>query len=150
MSMFSLANPLFNHFQFALIHGPNIPGSYEMLLFTVSDLASIPVTSTIGCCFCFGSIPSFFLELFLHSSPVAYQALTSLVSLSFSVLSFCLLILFMGFSKQECWSGLPFPSPVDHVLSELSIMTLPSGWPYTVCLIVSLSYTKLESYNHFV
>ena len=32
----------------------------------------------------------------------------------------------MGFSRQECWSGLPFSSPVDHVLSELSIMTLPS------------------------
>ena len=25
-----------------------------------------PVTSTAGYCFCFGSIPSFFLELFLH------------------------------------------------------------------------------------
>ena len=24
----------------------------------------------------------------------------------------------MGFSRQEFWSGLPFPSPVDHVLSE--------------------------------
>ena len=31
-----------------------------------------PVTSTVGYCFCFGSIPSFFLELFLHWSPVAY------------------------------------------------------------------------------
>ena len=31
-----------------------------------------PITSTSGCCFCFGSIPSFFLELFLHWSPVAY------------------------------------------------------------------------------
>ena len=29
----------------------------------------------------------------------------------------------MGFSRQEYWSGLPFPSPVDHVLSELSTMT---------------------------
>ena len=28
-----------------------------------------PVTSTTGYCFCFGSIPSFFLELFLHWSP---------------------------------------------------------------------------------
>ena len=26
-----------------------------------------PVTSTTGCCFCFGSIPSFFLELFQYS-----------------------------------------------------------------------------------
>ena len=29
----------------------------------------------------------------------------------------------MGFSGQEYWSGLPFPYPVDHVLSELSTMT---------------------------
>ena len=32
---------LFDHFQFALIHGPDIPGSYAVLLFTASDLASI-------------------------------------------------------------------------------------------------------------
>ena len=32
-------------------------------------------------------------------------------------------MLFMGFPRQEYRSGLPFPSPVDHVLSELSIMT---------------------------
>ena len=31
-----------------------------------------PVPSTTGCCFCFGSIFSFFLELFLHWSPVSY------------------------------------------------------------------------------
>jgi len=31
-----------------------------------------PVTFTIGYCFCFGSISSFCLELFLHWSPVAY------------------------------------------------------------------------------
>ena len=34
-----------------------------------------------------------------------------------------LFTLFMGFSRQEYLSGLPFPSPVDHVLSELSTMT---------------------------
>ena len=32
---------LFDHFQFALIRGPNIPGSYAILLLTASDLASI-------------------------------------------------------------------------------------------------------------
>ena len=32
---------LFDHFQFALIHGPNIPGSYTILLFIASDLSSI-------------------------------------------------------------------------------------------------------------
>ena len=88
-----------------------------------------PVTSTSGCCFCFGSIPSFFLELFLHWSAVAYGAPTDLGSSSLSILSFCLFILFMGFSRQECWSGLPFPSPVDHILSEVSTMICLSGGP---------------------
>ena len=37
-----------------------------------------------------------------------------------------LFIVFMGFSRQEYWSGFPFPSPVDHVLSEVSTMTRPS------------------------
>ena len=85
-----------------------------------------PVTSTTGCCFCFGSISLFFLELFLHWSLVAYWAPTDLGSSCFSVLSFCLFILFMGFSRQEYWSGLSFPSPADHSLSELSTMTRPS------------------------
>ena len=85
-----------------------------------------PVTSTTGCCFCFGSVSSFFLELFLHWSPVAYWAPTDLGSSSFRVLSFCLFIQFMRFSRQAYWSSLPFPSLVDHVLSELSTMTRPS------------------------
>ena len=32
----------------------------------------------------------------------------------------------MVFSRQEYWSGLPFLSPVDHILSDLSTMTHPS------------------------
>ena len=81
-----------------------------------------PVTSTTRCC-CFGSVSSFFLEFFLHWSPVAYWAPTDLGSSPFSVLSFCLFILFMGFSREEYWSGLPLPSPVEQVLSELSTKT---------------------------
>ena len=100
-----------------------------------------PVPSTTGYCFCFGSIPSFFLESFLHWSPLAYWASTYLGSSSFSILSFCLLILFMGFSKQEYWSGLPFPSPVDHILSDLSTMTDPLGWPH----ITWLSFIELDT-----
>ena len=46
-----------------------------------------PVTSTTEYFFCFGFIPSFFLELFLHWSPVACWAPTDLGSSSFSVLS---------------------------------------------------------------
>jgi len=85
-----------------------------------------PVTYTTGFCFHFASVSSFFLELFLHWSPVAYWAPTDLGSSSFSVLSFYLFILLIGFSRQEYWSGLPFPSPADHILSELFTMTRPS------------------------
>ena len=93
-----------------------------------------PVTSTTGYCFCFGSIPSFFLELFLHWSPVAYWAPTDLGSSSFSVLSFCLFILFMWFSGKNsevvchsllqwttfCQTSPPWP---DHL-----------GWPHMAWL----------------
>ena len=40
MSTFTLAIS-FDHFQFALIHGPDMLGSYAILLFTALDLASI-------------------------------------------------------------------------------------------------------------
>ena len=112
----------------------NLPWSMDLTFQVPMQCSSLqhqtlllsPVTSTAGCCFCFGVISSFFLELFLHWSPVAYWAPTDLGSTSFSVLSFCLFILFMGFSRQEYWSGLPFPSPVDHILPDLSTMTCPS------------------------
>ena len=86
-------------------------------------LLPLPVTSTTGCCFCFGSVSSFFLELFLHWSPVAYWAPTDLGSSSLSVISFCFFLLFMGFSRHEY----EFPSPVDHILSDLSTVSCPSS-----------------------
>ena len=44
-----------------------------------------------------------------------------------SVNTFCPFIQFMRFSQQVCWSGLPFPPPVNHILSELSALTGLSG-----------------------
>ena len=41
-------------------------------MFILLTRVGISVTSTTGYCFCFGSIPSFFLELFLHWSPVGH------------------------------------------------------------------------------
>ena len=95
-----------------------------------------PVTSATGCWFCFGSISSFFLELVLHWSPVAYWAPTNLGSSSFSALFFCLFILFMGFSRQESWSGLPFPSPVDQILSVFS-HSVVSDWLFAALWTVA-------------
>ena len=50
------------------------------------------------------------------------------------ILSFCLFMLFMGFSKEEYWNGLPFPFPVDHIVSDLSIMPACLGWPHRTWL----------------
>ena len=98
----------------------------QYCFFTASDFTSIISHIHNWALFCFGPASSFFLELFLHSSSVAYWAPTDLENSSFSVISFCLFVLFVGISRQECQSGLPFSSPVDHVLLELSTMTHPS------------------------
>ena len=58
------------------------------------------VTSMAGHCFHFGSISSFFLELFLHSSPVSYSAPREFI---FHIICFCIFILLTGFSKQDYW-----------------------------------------------
>ena len=101
----------------------NIPRSYVILFFTASDFTSITSHIHNWVLFLLWFHLFIFVELFLHSSLVAYRVLTHLGSSSFSVISFCLFILFMVFSRQEYWNGLPFPSPVDHILSELSAMT---------------------------
>ena len=74
MSMVHSCHLLFDHSQFALIHGPNIPGSYAILLCTASDFTSITSHIHSWVLFNFGCISSFFLELILYSSPVAYWA----------------------------------------------------------------------------
>ena len=81
-----------------------VPMQYYSLQHRILLLS--PITSRTGYCVCFGSIPLFFLALFLHWPPVAYWAPTDLGTTSFSILSFCHFILFMGFSRQEYWSGL--------------------------------------------
>ena len=59
----------------------------------------------------------------------------------FQCLIFFLFILLLGFSRQEYWSGFPFPSPVDHILSELSTMTCPS---WMVLQGMAHSFTELD------
>ena len=94
-------------------------------------LLSSPGTSTTGIVSTLSQPLQPFWSYF--SCLVSYWAPTNLGSSSFSVVSFCLFILFMGFSRKECWSGLPLPSPVDHILSKLSSMTHPS-WMALHCL----------------
>ena len=128
------------------IHGPNIP----ILLFTASDFTSINiVTSTTGRYCWFHSVSSFFLELFLYWSPVAYWAYTDPGSSSFSVLSFCPFMLFMGFSKQVYWSGLPFPFVVKlppnpaklHLIHEIEDKEVKSNCEPLTLILVTFSAT---------
>ena len=99
-----------------------------------------PVTSTTGCCFCFHFISSCFLELFPHSSSVPYWASADLGSLSFIVISFCLFILFMGFSGQKQWSGFRGRSTLrDPICYFLLLCGVSQG--------LSIPYQFLENRN---
>ena len=96
-----------------------------------------PVTSTPVCCFCFGYICSFFLELFLHWSPVVYWAPPNLGSSPFGVLYFCLFILCMGLSVQEYWNGLPFP-----------FCFIAKWFSYTHALYICIMCVYIYIYTH--
>ena len=89
-----------------------------------------PVKSTTECCFCFGSVSSFFLELFLHWSPVAYWAVTTrAVPLSVSYL------LAFSYSSRGsegrntdgvCHSLLQWPTFVRTLHHDLSVFGGPT------------------------
>ena len=102
--------------------------------------------SQLGVVFCFGSISSFFLVLFFHSSPEAYWVLIDLgVHLSMSyLLTFS--ILFMGFSRQEYhWSGLSFPSPVNLILPELFTII------HSSCVsLLGIAHSFIEAVVHVI
>ena len=98
------------------------------------------IISTAGCCFCFGSVSSFFLNLVLHWFLVAYWAPTDLGSSSFNVLSFC--FSYCSWGSQDWRSEL-----VCHVLLQWTTFCQKSPpwpihlvWPY----MAWLSFTELE------
>ena len=79
------------------------------------------VTSTTGYCFCVGSIPSFFLESFLHWSPLAYWAPTDLGSLSKSY--FLHFHTVHGVLKARIlkWFAIPFSSGPHSVIAKFRL-----------------------------
>ena len=134
MSLFTLA--------FSCLSTSNLPWFMDLTFQVPMQYCSLRhwtlllslVWSTTGCCFSFDSIPSFFLELFLHWSPVSHWAPTDLGSPSFSVLSFCPSYCSWGSQGKNtevvchsllqyttfCQTSPPWP---DHL-----------GWPYTAWL----------------
>ena len=93
-----------------------------------STLLPLPVTSTTGHCFCFGSVSSFFLELFLHWSTVAYWLGHTywLGELIFQCPIFLPFHTLHGVIKTRIlkWFAIAFSSGTHFV--ELSTMTCPS------------------------
>src|SRR5574337_156499 len=114
---------LLDHFQFALIHGPNIPGSYAIVLFTASDFTSI--TSHIHNWVLFLLWLHLFL-LFGVISPLISSSILGTYRPGEFLFQYPIILPFPtvhGVLKARVLKWLPFPSPVDHVLSELSAMT---------------------------
>ena len=142
MSYVHSCHLLFDYFQFALIHGPDIPGSYAILFFTASDFSF-----TIRHIHSWASFP-LWLSLVILSGAISLLFPSTILDtcwlggLIYHVISFYLFILFMGFLRQEYWSGLPLPSQVDHVLSELSNTTCPS-W----MALPSMTHSSIELYK---
>ena len=102
----------------------NIPGSYAILLFTASHFTSI--NSHIHNWVLF----LFWLCLFTLSGVISPLISSSILGIYrpgefiFQCPIFLPFHTVHGLLKQEYWSGLPFRSPVDHVLSEFST-TIP-------------------------
>ena len=131
MSMFTLA--------ISCLTTSNLPWFMELTVQVPKQYCSLqhrtvlpsPVTSTTGCYVCFGSVSSFFLELFLHWSKVPYWAPTGLESSYFSVLSF-------AFSYCSWGSQCKNTEVVCHSFLQWTTFCQNSPpWPYMTRLIVS-------------
>ena len=93
-------------------------GSYAGLFFTVSDFTFTPrhIHNRASLLL--------WLSLFILSGASSLFFPSSILNTywlggsSFSAISFCIFSLFVGSSRQKYWCALPFPSPVDHVLSD--------------------------------
>ena len=135
---------LFDHFQSALIHGPNIPGSYAILLFIGSDFTSI--TSHIQ----YWALFLFWLHLFSISGVISPLISSSILGtyrpreFVFQCPTFLPFHTVHGILKARIpkWFAILFTS------GPCFIRTLHHDhhvWPYMAWLIVSWSWTRLWS-----
>ena len=131
MSMFTFAISCWPC-PFTLIHWLNIPDSYQYCSLQNQTLLLPPDTSTNEHHFCFGAASSFFLELFFHSSPVAYwtHSTWELIFSPFMIFFFLLLLLFFTFS-YSLWGSWSKNTAVDcHSLFQGTMFCHNSTpWP---------------------
>ena len=99
--------------------------------------------------------PSFKLKSIWHLKPLIYPLSCSVISDSVTPwIVACQALLCMGFSRQEYWSGLPFPSPgelpdtgIESRSPELQADSLPSEPPGKPQLCHAISQ-YLVSHTH--
>ena len=112
---------LLDHVQLTLIHGLNIPGSYAILFCTALELIFISRYIHNGASFPRQPSHLILSGAIVNCPPLFPSSILDILgprgSWS-SVISFCLFILLMRFSRKEYWNGLPSPPPVVHILSE--------------------------------
>ena len=130
-----------------MIHGPNIPSSYALLLITASDFTSI--TSHIH-----NWVLWLWPHLFILSGASSPFFSTSILDTSqpvgeggssFSVLSFCLFILFMGFLSKNT-------EVVFHFLLQWATFCQNSP-PYPIslgCPYTGMAHSFIELYKAVV
>ena len=123
-----------------MIHWPNIPGSYAILLFTASNLASITSSIHNWVLFLIWLHPFILSGVISPWSPVAFWAPTELGHSSFSILSF-------AFSSCSWGSQGKNNEVVCHSLLQWTTFCQTSppwpvhlGWPHTAWL----SLTELD------
>ena len=136
---------MFDHFQFALIHGPDIQVPMQYCPLQHGTLLPSPVTFTTGCCFCFGSISSFFLELF---SPLISCSILGTYRPREFIFQYPIILPFHTVhgvlkARKLNWFAIPFSSG-PHSIRPLHHYPSVLGGP-TQHGLFSLSYTRLWS-----
>ena len=114
---------LFDHLKCTLSHGPNIPDSYAILLFTASNLASktIPIHNWV--------LFLLWLHPFILSGVITPPISSSILGtyrpreFIFQCPIFLSFHTVHGVLKARILKWFAIPSPVDHILSDLSTTT---------------------------
>ena len=97
-----------------------------------------PVTSTTGCYFLL------WLRLFILSgviSPLISSSILDTYQPGEFIFQYSIFLPFhtvRGFSRQEYWSGLPLPSPVDHVCQN------SPPWPISQFALNGMAHSFIE------
>ena len=137
---------LFDHFQFTLIHGPNIPVSYAVLFLQHRTLLSPSDTSTSGHCIHTWVLIPLWLSLFLPSGTLSLLFSSSILSTYWPGEFIFQCHIFLSFhtflrvlkARMLKWFAILFSSrPFFFQISPPWPVSL--GWPYMAWLTVPLS-----------